>query len=506
MSGAGTDLPVAEHWIGGTRVPPSAERYRDVLDPSTGARFGRVAEGNAQDARAAIEAAVAQEDRWAATPAHERARVLRALSARIVGDRERLAQLIAREVGKPITDARVEVDRAGEVYQYAAEECRLLTGTTYPADAYARPKGNESRLLFTVHEPIGLVVAIGPFNFPLNLLSHKVAPALAAGDPVVAKPTSAAPFTALRLAELAREAGLPDGVLNVVLGPGGAVGDALVTHPATRLVTFTGSTEVGRGIAEKAARGAKRLILEMGGLDPLIVCADAPLEHAVVDALRGAFGYAGQVCTASKRLLVEESVADRFAEALAAGARRLRVGPANHEETEVGPVIDAAAVKRLDELVADAERRDAQLLAGGRSLADRAGFFFPPTVLDRVPPDARVAQEEPFGPVAPVLRFEDEEEAVRIANGTPFGLQASVYTRDLSRALRLARRIRAGGVHINDPTTLRWDALPFGGVRSSGLGREGLGLAMREMTELKLISVNYATDGPEAGRRSALQR
>jgi succinyl-CoA reductase len=479
-------------WIGGAWVPPDGSRYVSVVDPSTGATLAEAPVASADQARAAVEAAAALEERWAAVPGHERARILRAAGDRLRLDRETLARLIASEVGKPIVEARTEVDRAAGVFALAAEEIRHLGGETFPADAYDRPAGNEHRLLFTIRDPVGVVVAIGPFNFPLNLLSHKVAPALAAGNPVVAKPTSAAPFTAMRLAEHLTAAGIPPGVLNIVVGPGGSVGDALVEHPRTRLVTFTGSTEVGKAIAGKAGRQAKRVILEMGGLDPLVVLDDAPVAATAAAAVRGAFAYAGQVCTASKRLLVQEGVADAFARAVTERVRALRVGPALDESTEVGPVINAETVDRLDRMVADATARSARVLAGGTRAAAPRGTFYAPTVLDRVPPDAEVVREEPFGPVAPIVRFTDPDEAVRIANGTEYGLQAAVFTRDIARGFALARRIRAGGVHLNDPTTLRWDALPFGGVRSSGLGREGLRYAMQEMTEVKLISVNYA--------------
>ena len=402
-----------------------------------------------------------------------------------------MARRIAREVGKPITDARTEVDRAAGVFDLAADEIRHLTGETYPADAYPLPPGNERRLLFTLRDPVGVVVAIGPFNFPLNLLTHKIAPALAAGNPVVAKPTSSAPFTAVGLAEHAAAVGLPAGVLNLVLGPGGAVGNTLVEDPRTRLVTFTGSTEVGKGIAERAARHAKRLILELGGLDPFLVLEDAPLDVAAAAAVRGAFAYSGQVCTASKRILVSEKIADDFVQRFVERVKALRIGPALEESTQVGPVINGRAIERLDRLVGDAKERNATLLVGGGRLGGSEGHFYRPTVLDNVPPEARVAQEEPFGPVAPILRFSDEKEALEIANGTSYGLQAAVYTNDLRKAFTLARKIRAGGVHINDPTNLRWDALPFGGVRESGLGREGVRSAMHEMTEVKLVSVNY---------------
>ena len=478
--------------IGGEWRPPESGKYVPVIDPSTGQPLGEAPVASADEARAAVDAAAAVEESWGATAGHVRAKILRATASRLQADRETMARLIASEVGKPIVDSRVEVDRAVGVFEFAAEEVRHLGGESFPADAYERPPGNDRRFLFTVRDPIGVVVGIGPFNFPLNLLCHKVAPALAAGNPVVAKPTSAAPFTALRLAEHLVAAGLPPGVLNVVVGPGRTVGDALVEHPRTRLVTFTGSTEVGKAIAEKAGRHAKRVILEMGGMDPFIVLDDAALDIAVPAAARGAFGYSGQVCTASKRFLVQDALAEKFARLLAERANALKVGPALEEMTEVGPLIDGAAVERMEELVADARAKSAKVLAGGARPSDGPGSFFRPTVMDNVSEDARVAQEEPFGPVAPVLRFRTLDDAVRIANSTPYGLQSAVYTRDLTRGFALAKRIRAGGVHLNDPTTLRWDALPFGGVKESGLGREGLRYSMQEMTEVKLISVNFA--------------
>ncbi len=480
-------------FIDGAWRAPSTGKYVPVVDPSTGRTLGEAPVASADEARAAVDAAAGAEERWANVPGHERARLLRAVSDRLLADREVMARLIASEVGKPIVEARVEVDRAVGVYRLAAEEIRHLGGESFPADAYPLPPGNEQRYLFTVRDPIGVVVAIGPFNFPLNLLSHKIAPALAAGNPVVAKPTSAAPFTALRLAEHFAAVGLPSGALNVVVGSGGTVGNILVEHPRTRLVTFTGSTEVGKGIAERAGRQAKRVILEMGGMDPFVVLDDAPLDVVVPAAARGIFSYSGQVCTASKRLLVEETIAEKFARALAERAKSLKVGPALEETTEVGPLIDSEAVERIEALVADARSRSAEVLAGGsRPAGGGNGSFYAPTVLDHVPEEARVARDEPFGPIAPILRFSTLDDAVRIANGTPYGLQAAVYTRDLARGFRLAKRIRAGGVHLNDPTTLRWDALPFGGIKESGLGREGLRYAMQEMTEVKLISVNYA--------------
>ena len=495
MSGQ-LDPKRADHLIDGVSRPPAGGAYGPLFDPSDGTQRGEVARGTPDDARSAVDSAAVVEERWAYTPGHERARVLRDLSARLRSDKEALARLICTEVGKPIRDARVEVERAVGVFSMAAEEIRQLTGQTYPADAYAIPPGNEKRLLFTVREPVGLVVAISPFNFPLNLLSHKVAPALAAGNPVIAKPASVAPMTALRLAQLALDAGLPAGVFNVVLGSGPDVGFPLVEHDRTRLVTFTGSTSVGRSIAEAAGRGAKRVILEMGGMDPLIVFRDASLSDAVEAATRGAFGYSGQVCTATKRIFVEQSIAEEFGRAFVSRVQHLKVGPALDESTEVGPLVDRESLSRIETMVSDARDRGARTLTGGTPLGGSgAGNFFTPTVLDQVPEDARVVREEPFGPLAPIQQFSTEQEAIRLARRTIYGLQAAVYTRDLGRAFRVARALPVGGVHINDPTNLRWDALPFGGVRMSGLGREGLASALREMTDEKTISVNFGS-GP----------
>ena len=480
-------------FLGGEWRAPGSGQYVDVVDPSTGERLGQAPVATRDEARAAVDLAAGVEERWGNVPGHERARILRATAERIRADREVIARLISLEVGKPIREARVEADRAAGVFDLAADEIRHLEGETYPADAYPRPEGNEHRFLFSVRDPMGVVVAIGPFNFPLNLLCHKVAPALAAGDPVVAKPTSHAPFTAFRLAQHLHDAGLPAGALQVVTGPGESLGDALVEHPRTRLVTFTGSTSVGKHLAEAAGRHAKRLLLEMGGMDPLIVLDDAPLSSAIDAASRGAFLYSGQVCTASKRLLVHSDVADAFARGLVDRARSLRLGPALEETTEVGPVIDRTALGRLEAMVEEATTGGATVLTGGHvPEPNRPGFYFEPTVVDALDPAARMVHEEPFGPIAPILRFDSTDEAVEIANGTPYGLQAAVYTQNLSRAFSLARRIRAGGVHLNDPTNIRWDALPFGGIKESGLGREGLRSAMREMTEVKLISVNYS--------------
>jgi succinyl-CoA reductase len=487
-------LERANHLIQGKSRLPGSGLYSPLYDPSTGEVRGEVARGTPLDVDAAVDAASDCAESWANTSGHERARILRAISERLRSDKENLATLIAREVGKPIRDSRVEVDRAIGVYAMAAEEIRQLTGETFPADSYPMPKGNEDRLIFTVREPVGVVAAISPFNYPLNLLSHKVAPALATGNTVVAKPTSVAPFAALRLAEHAIAAGVPPGVFNVVLGGGDEVGKALVENKKTGLVTFTGSTSVGKTIAERAGRGAKRVILEMGGMDPLVVFRDAQMNAAVEAALRGAYTYSGQVCTATKRIFVQEAIAEAFTRSLVERVKGLKVGSALEESTDVGPLIDRAALDRMDTVIHDAIDRGARILIGGsRPKEPRGGYYYLPTVLDRVTRESNVVREEPFGPIVPIQIFSTEDEAVKMANDTVYGLQAAVYTSDIGRAFRFARRVHAGGVHINDSTSLRWDALPFGGMRSSGLGREGLRYAMEEMTEVKTISVNIAS-------------
>jgi succinyl-CoA reductase len=486
-------LERANHLIGGKDRSPGGGLYAPLYDPSTGEVRGEVARGTSQDVGVAVDSAYECAESWASTPGHERARILRTISDRLRADKENLAHLIAVEVGKPIRDSRVEVDRAIGVYAMAAEEIRQLTGETFPADSYPMPKGNEGRLIFTVREPVGVVAAISPFNYPLNLLSHKVAPALATGNTVVAKPTSVAPFTALKLAEHALASGVPPGAFNVVLGGGDDIGKALVQNEKTRLVTFTGSTSVGKVIAERAGQGAKRVILEMGGLDPLIVFKDAPMSSAVEAALRGAYGYSGQVCTATKRIFVQDSVAELFTRSLVERVSSLKVGPALEESTDVGPLIDRAALDRMDAVVHDAIDRGAKVLIGGTRPKDlTGGYYYMPTVLGQVAKGSSVVRDEPFGPIAPIQRFSTEEEVLKMANDTMYGLQAAVYTMDIGRAFRVARGLHAGGVHLNDPTSLRWDALPFGGMKSSGLGREGLRYAMEEMTEVKTISVNVS--------------
>jgi succinyl-CoA reductase len=481
--------------IDGEWVDSSSGETMPVYDPANAEVVEEVPRAGVEDTRAAVDAANRAKEKIASMPAFERYQMLMKVATQIDDHFEELAHLIAREAGKPIRDARVEVRRAWVTVTSAAEEAKRIYGEVYQADAFPLPPGNENRIIFSYREPVGVVVAISPFNYPLNLLCHKVAPALAAGNAVIAKPTSETPLTALKLGEFLMKAGCPPGAINVVVGPGDTVGRELVENPGTDLISFTGSTEVGTGIAQLAGKRAKRVILEMGGMDPIIVLEDADLPTAARAAARATFTLAGQVCTAVKRIIALEKVEDRFSKLFAEEVKRLRLGLPLEEDTDIGPVISVSALKRIEAMVEEAVDKGAKVALGGersRRKGLEKGYFYEPTVLLEVSPEMRVMREEPFGPIGPIQEVSSVDEAVEMANSTIYGLQASVYSRDIGKALKVARQIKAGGVMINDPTSLRWDNLPFGGIKMSGLGREGARYAIEEMTEVKLINVNLA--------------
>jgi succinyl-CoA reductase len=473
--------------------PLLSDKGIPVINPATGKAIDTVAAADEALVEQAAERAREAHAKLAAQPLRERAKVLLRAAELLQERSEEIARLLALEAGKPIRDARVEVLRAASVFRLAAEEARfVLEGKVHRVDAYDYPPGNEQRLVMEVREPLGVIAAVLPFNFPANSFAHKVAPNLAAGNAVLVKPASATPLTALEMGRLLYEAGLVPGSLSVLPGSGAVVGEALVRSRHVDGITFTGSTQVGLRLASEAAARGKRLMMELGGSDPIVVLEDADLERAVKVALRARFEYAGQNCNAGKRILVQASIFERFASAYAEGARALRLGDPLDEGCEMGPVISAEALQRLEEYLAEAVARGAKLLTGGTRALEQ-GFYYAPTVLAHVPPEAKAMREEVFGPLAPLSSFESEAEAVEVANATHYGLQAAIFTRDLGRALRLARQLRAGGVMINDSTRLRWDALPFGGVKLSGLGgREGVRSTIYGMTEPKIISLNLA--------------
>ena len=449
----------------------------DVRSPYSGDVVGRVAKAGAEETRRALDAA----ERALADPlpAHKRAEILVKVAGLIGRRHEELARTICDEAGKPIKTARVEASRAMSTYTFAAVEARKLAGEMIPMDA---AQAGEGKLAFTVRRPIGIVGAISPFNFPCNLVAHKLAPALAAGCPVVLKPAGATPLSALFLAELEQEAGLPAGWLNVVVGPSSAIGDVLVGDDRVKLITFTGSGPVGWGLQERAPR--KRVKLELGNSTPVIVAADADVEGAAAKLAGNAFSFAGQSCISVQRIYVERAVHDDFVARFVPKVEALKVGDPGDDETDVGPVIDEDARTRILEWIEEAKAAGATMLAGGES-----GGLILPTVLAGVPDTAKVSCEEVFGPVVIVNAVDSVDEAVERANGTPFGLQAGVFTASIDTALRCADGLEFGGVTVNEAPTFRSDQMPYGGVKASGNTKEGPAYAVREMTEERLVVV-----------------
>jgi acyl-CoA reductase-like NAD-dependent aldehyde dehydrogenase len=450
--------------------------WLEVRSPYDAAVVGRVARAGAAEARRALDAAA---DAMASPlPAHERAEILSRVAALLEERGEEAAQTISKEAGKPLKAARVEASRAVSTFTMAAVEARKLAGEVVPMDA--SPAGT-GKLAFTVRHPIGIVGAISPFNFPLNLVAHKIAPALAAGCAVVLKPASQTPLSALLLAELEMEAGLPAGWLNVVCGSAAEIGDVLVQDERVRLITFTGSSAVGWKLRERAAR--KRVNLELGNATPVIVAADADVEDAAAKLAANAFSFAGQSCISVQRIYVEQDAYAEFLEAFLPRVEALKVGDPSDEETDVGPLIAPAERDRVVEWIEEARGLGAEILAGGTLDGD----LLRPTVIAGAPSEARVSFEEVFGPVCTVTPYETPDEAISLANGTRYGLQAGVFTRDVTLALRMAGELEFGGVTVNEAPTFRADQMPYGGVKDSGNTREGPAYAVREMTEERLV-------------------
>jgi acyl-CoA reductase-like NAD-dependent aldehyde dehydrogenase len=448
-----------------------------VVEPATEQVMAEVPRAGVDEVDAAVAHAKAAFGPWRDLAAGDRSRLLHRLAEALEGEAESLATLEARNAGKPIGDARGEIGMVAETFRYYAAAPERLLGKTIPV---------AGGVDMTFREPLGVVGLIVPWNFPLVIASWKAAPALAAGNTIVLKPAELTPLTALELERIGLEAGLPEGVLNVVAGPGSVCGSRLVEHPDVAKIAFTGSTEVGRGIAAGAAGTIKRVTLELGGKSANVVFADADLERAAAAAPGAVFGNAGQDCCARSRILVERSVMDRFMEALEDEVEAIRVGDPLAEETQMGPLISASHRETVTSFV----EPDAPVAIRG-SAPDGPGYWFPPTVLAPVANSDRAAAEEIFGPVACVIPFADEAEAIAIANDTMYGLSGSVWTRDGARALRVARAMETGVVSINSNTSVRV-ATPFGGFKQSGIGRELGPDALEAYTEVK--NVYYATE------------
>ncbi|MFO7571856.1 MAG: aldehyde dehydrogenase family protein [Gaiellaceae bacterium] len=460
--------------IGGEWVETG--EWIEVRSPYDGSLVGRVAKGGAAETARALDAA--ESAMRTPPPAHERAAILDRVAEALTDRQDELARTICAEAGKPLKAARVEASRAISTYTMAAVEARRLVGEMVPMDA--SPAG-EGKLALTLRVPIGIVGAISPFNFPLNLVAHKIAPALAAGCAVVLKPASQTPLSALLLAEIETEAGLPPGWLNVVCGPASEIGDVLVEDERVKLITFTGSSGVGWKLRERAPR--KRVNLELGNATPVIVAADADLDDAAARLAANAFSFAGQSCISVQRIYVERPKYDDFLARFLPRVEALVVGDPADEATDVGPVISAHERDRVLTWIEEAREGGAEILTGG----GLDGDLIRPTVIANAAAESKVSCDEVFGPVCTVAQYDTLDEAVALCNGTRYGLQAGVFTSDAKAALGAARSLEFGGVTVNEAPTFRADQMPYGGVKDSGNTREGPAYAIREMTEERLV-------------------
>jgi len=455
----------------------------EVRDPQNGAVLATVPAGTARDVEAAVAGAGRGREIARAVPAHERKAILHRAAEILRAQGEEIARLLARDSSKTIREARREVVRAVNTMQLSAEEATRLHGETIPFDQ--RP-GAEGRIGFYERFPVGIVGAITPFNDPLNLVVHKVAPAVAAGNAVVLKPASLAPLCAYVVVDALIEAGLPPEVVSLVTGDGRVLGEALASHPDVPLISFTGGLATGERITRIA--GVKKLVMELGANSPAIVLRDADLERAVAATVSGGYGNAGQNCLGVQRILLDAPVYKEFCARFLEQVAALRMGDKADELTDMGPMISESAAQRVESWVHEAISLGARLLAGGR----RTGAFYEPTVLEGVPRGCTLDREEVYGPVVSLYRVEGLDEAIALANDTPYGLQAGIFTHDIDLALRCARELDMGGVMINDSSDFRVDAMPFGGVKGSGLGREGVRYAAEEMTEIRVVCVRLA--------------
>ena len=466
-------------YINGAWTDGFARKTFPVTNPATGAELAQVADLGAEETRQAIAAAADAWPAWRAKTAKERAAILRRWYELIMANQEDLAVLMTAEQGKPLTEARGEVAYGASFIEWFAEEGKRVYGDVIPTHK------NGTRLV-VLKEPIGVVAAITPWNFPNAMITRKVAPALAAGCPVVIKPAEDTPLSALALAELAHRAGIPAGILNIVTGSDPvAIGNELTGSRLVRKLSFTGSTEVGKILMRQSADTVKKVSLELGGNAPFIVFDDADLDAAVVGAMASKYRNSGQTCVCANRILVQGSVYDAFAAKLAKAAEAIKVGNGLEAGTTQGPMINAAGVAKVEELLGDALAKGAKVLTGGKR-HEAGELFFEPTVLTGITTDMRVAREEIFGPVAPLFRFETEEEAIRMANDTEYGLAAYFYSRDIGRVWRVAEGLEYGIVGINEGIISN-EVAPFGGIKESGIGREGSKYGIEDFLEVKYL-------------------
>jgi aldehyde dehydrogenase (NAD+) len=465
-------------FIGGEWVASTGNTIADNIDPATGKAFARVHQAGLADLEKAVAAAHAASKEWGNTLANQREAILLKAADVLAGRIPEIAEVLRYESGSTFGKSMFEVSFCVNLLRSAAGECRRIFGETMPSDS-------PGLFSMSVRRPLGVIAGIAPYNFPFLLAFKKVAMALAAGNAFVLKPAGYTPISGLMIAEVMEAAGLPKGVLNVIPGPGGKLGDALIADPRVKMVTFTGSTEVGRHIGELAAKHFKKCTLEMGGKSPLIVLKDADIPYAVDAACFGIFLHQGQVCMVNSRIIVEEPVFDAFCQAFTAKVRTLQVGDPHHPHTVIGPLINQGQCAVVQGHVDDAVKKGARLLNGGKS----EGAFYEPTILAGVTGDMVVYRDETFGPLVSIIRARDSEEALEIANDSNYGLSSAVITNDLQKAMDLALRLESGAVHLNDCTIYDEPHVPFGGIKESGMGREGGKWSMEEMTEIKWITI-----------------
>ena len=466
--------------IGGKWVAADSGKTIDVTDPATGEFLGTVPNCGRAETKRAVAAAEAAFPGWRARTANERSQILFRLADIIRQNQEDLAVLLTLEQGKPLAEARGEVGMSAAYVQWFAEEARRVYGDTIPSPW-------QGRRIIVTKEPVGVVAAITPWNFPSSMFARKLGAALAVGCTVVAKPASQTPYSGIAWGMLCEKAGVPEGVVNILTGSAREIGAELTENPVVKKITFTGSTEVGKLLMEQAARTMKRVSMELGGNAPFIVFDDADVDAAVEGAIASKFRNTGQTCVCTNRLLVQSGVYDEFADKLAKATAAMKVGNGREAGVVQGPLIDAAAVAKVEEHIADAVKKGATVVTGGKRHA-LGGTFFEPTVIRNVTPDMAVAREETFGPLAPIFRFEQEEEAIRLANDTEYGLACYFYTRDLGRTFRVSEALQYGQVGVN-AGVITTEVAPFGGVKESGMGREGSKYGCDDYLNIKYLCI-----------------
>ena len=472
-----------QNYIDGAWEDADSRKAIEVNNPATAEILGTVPNAGAAETKRAIQAAEAALPAWCAKTAGERSNILRKWFELIMANQEDLAVLMTAEQGKPLAESKGEIAYAASFVEWFAEEAKRVYGDVIPGH-------QADKRIVVIKQPIGVVASITPWNFPAAMITRKISPALAVGCTVVCKPASQTPYSALALAELAERAGFPKGVINVVTGSAREIGGEMTANPAVRKLTFTGSTEVGKLLMSQCAGTVKKVSLELGGNAPFLVFDDADLDAAVQGAMASKFRNTGQTCVCANRIYVQDGVYDAFAEKLSAAMAKLRVGDGLKGETEQGPLIDKAALEKVEEHIADAVSHGAKVVTGGKP-HDLGGTFFQPTLLRDVTPEMKVSNEETFGPVAPLFRFKTEQEGVKLANATQFGLAAYFYASDMSRVWRVAEAIESGIVGIN--TGLISTAVaPFGGVKESGIGREGSKYGIDDFVEIKYLCMNVS--------------